>query len=287
MEKYFIIGVIVAVIVVSAIILLFGVGRSSNINVPSSQAAYSSANSSLQQTIYNDILNMQPYQDNIPLGKSILYSANYTLSTDAALSNGTAENSSETAIGIISLLRGKNGNSEADSNFTITAPLYGTSYSLNSSSYLFSIGNDTYTCIKSAINGGKASCTSLNESMESIVNLLSNGLKITHLSVLRNYSTIYEGYPCLFTEESFSMLINKSNSSLIGTNSNESLSGTVTSCQSTQYKIPILNSLAASITVNSEYSNISLNSKSFINYNMSIKRISNFNGEITNSSLPK
>ncbi|EFD92201.1 MAG: hypothetical protein BJBARM5_1065 [Candidatus Parvarchaeum acidophilus ARMAN-5] len=287
MEKYFIVGVVIAVIVVSVIILLFGVGRNNNIIFPSSQSTYSSANSSLQQIIYNDILNLRPYQTSIPLGKIILYSANYTLSTDAVLSNGTAENSSETAAGIISLLRGKNGNSEADSNFTITKPLYGTSYSLNSSSYMFSIGNDTYTCLISAINDGAASCTSLNESMKSIVNLLSSGLKINRLSVLRNYSTIYEGYPCLFTEESFSILINGSNSSLIGTNANESLSGTVTSCQSTQYNIPILNSLAASINVNSEYGNISLNSKSFINYNMSIKRISNFNGEITNSSLPK
>lgn len=287
MERYFIIGIIVAVIVVSVIILLFGVGRSNNITVPSSQSTYSSANSSLQQTIYNDILNLQPYQTSIPLGKIILYSANYTLSTNAVLSNGTSENSSETAAGIISLLRGKNGNSEADSNFTINEPIYGTSYSLNSSSYVFSIGNDTYTCLTSAINGGGASCTSLNESMESIVNLLSSGLTINHLSILRNYSTTYEGYPCLFTEESFSVLINGSNSSLIGTNANESLSGTVTSCQSTQYNMPILNSLAASITVNSGYGNVSLNSRSFINYNMSIKRIGNFNGEITDSSLPK
>ncbi len=288
MEKYIIFGVLAAILVIAAVLLIFGVGKNSSQNTAVNQNYYSTVNSSLRQTISSDILGLQTFQNNIPAGKDVLYSANYSLSTSAMLSNGTGENSSEYASGIISMIKSSNGNSEAVSNFTVSTPVYGIEYSLNSSSLVFSIGNNTYLCGNSAATGGNAVCTALNQSMANLTDSILQGLKLNDISVLRAYNITYDGFKCLFTEASFSMQLNDSNSSLTAAKSgSQLLKGTETSCKSAEYGIPVMSSLAASISVNSNISNVSVTSNSFIDYNMSIKSMNGYTAEITKSSLPK
>ena len=59
----------------------FGVGKSRNYTVNMPQGAYNIANSSLKNSVYNDILGLQTYQNIIPNGKDILYSVNYSISS--------------------------------------------------------------------------------------------------------------------------------------------------------------------------------------------------------------
>jgi hypothetical protein len=59
MEKYYIFGIIAAVAVFAFVLLLFGVGKSSNQTTGVPQQAYGVANSSLKNAIYNDILGLQ------------------------------------------------------------------------------------------------------------------------------------------------------------------------------------------------------------------------------------
>jgi hypothetical protein len=99
MERYFVFGVMAAVAVVSLIILIFGVGKNNSLSANLNQNYYNTANSSLRQSIFNDILGFQLYQDSMPLGKVFTYSVHYSLSTSTKLSNGSASNSSESSAG--------------------------------------------------------------------------------------------------------------------------------------------------------------------------------------------
>ena len=81
MEKYYIFGVVAAIAVFAFILLLFGVGKIGNQTTSVPQQAYGIANSSLDSSVYNDILGLQTYQNMIPNGKQLFYNANYSLST--------------------------------------------------------------------------------------------------------------------------------------------------------------------------------------------------------------
>ncbi len=287
MEKYFIFGIISAVIVVSVVFLLFGVGKQNMIPtnpINSSSFGYSVANSSLQRTILNDIVGFNPYQNNIRNGKEFTYNINSSTSTSLVL-NGSTSNSTAVSNGEISLMKSLNGNSETQSNLTI----YSEGLTLNSSSTVFSVGNNTYMCLISTLTGGNKNCIPLNLSFDNLSNTLLTGLKINKISVLRDYNTTYLGYKCLFTEASFSIDLNESNSSFslnnVGFTSTGVLSGTETSCLSSEYNMPVMNSIFARISLNQKIKNTSLVSNSYIDYNMSIKKIENFNGEITLNSL--
>ena len=59
MERYFVFGVFASVIIISVIIFLFGVGTNGSVNINHNQKYYSAVNSSLQQSIYSDILNLR------------------------------------------------------------------------------------------------------------------------------------------------------------------------------------------------------------------------------------
>jgi hypothetical protein len=285
MERYFVFGVFASVIIISVIIFLFGVGTNGSVNINHNQKYYSAVNSSLQQSIYSDILNLQTSQIAIPTGKSVVYSTNYTISTSNSILSGAGTNSSETGRGMITLIKSANGNSESETNFTVSMPFYGVAYNITSISYIFTIGNNSHLCTDSTATGGKIFCTSLNESIGSLSNMLSSGLKLSRLSILRAYNTTYRGYPCFFTESSFSISLNENKSALIGANSgNESIAGTATSCVSKEYNIQVMNSLSANISVN--INNSAVKASSLIDYNMSILRMTDFNTEITNSSLP-
>ena len=288
MEKYYVFGIIAAVAVFAFILLLFGVGKSSNYSTSVPQHVYGMANSSLESSVYNDILGLQTYQNIIPIGKTVSYNVNYSLSTSASLSNGSGSNSTENAKGYITLMHGLNGNSEAFSNFTITVPLSaGIGYNLTSLSYVFAIGNDTYLCSGSSATSGKVSCGSLNESMENLSYDLFNAVKMNKVSLLEAYNTTYQGYPCLFTVSSFSLSINSSNSPLIaGSTGNEKLNGILTSCLYKKYNITVLNSLAATISVSMKLNSTNFVSTSFISYNESISKISDFNYNINENNLP-
>jgi len=288
MEKYYVFGIIAAVAVFAFILLLFGVGKSSNYSTGVPQQVYGMANSSLESSVYNDILGLQTYQNVIPGGKMVSYNVNYSLSTSASLSNGSGSNSTENAKGYITLMHGLNGNSEAFSNFTITVPLSSSiGYNLTSLSYVFAIGNDTYLCSGSSVTSGKVSCGSLNESMENLSYDLFNAVKMNKVSLLEAYNTTYQGYPCLFTVSSFSLSINSSNSPLIaGSTGNEKLNGILTSCLYKKYNITVLNSLAATISVSMKLNSTNFVSTSFISYNESILKISDFNYNINENNLP-
>ncbi len=288
MEKYYIFGIVAAVGVFAFILLFFGVGKNVNLFESVPQQDYGIANSSLESSIYNDILGLQTYQNAIPNGKMALYNVNYSLSTSTSLSNGTNSNSTEISKGYIQLLHGSNGNSEAFSNFTITVPLSaGIGYNLTSLSYVFSVGNNTYLCSGSSSTFGKVSCQSLNESTEALNSALLSSINISKVSLLEAYNMTYKGYPCLFTVSSFSIGINSSNSSLIaGKAGKESLSGILTSCFYREYNITVLNSLAAQLSVSMEINGTNLTSTSFISYNESISKLSNFNYNINENDLP-
>jgi hypothetical protein len=288
MEKYYIFGIAAAVVVFAVIILFFGIGKSSNVNSSLTLQAYSVANSSLKAAIYNDILGLQTYQNKIPNGKQLSYSANYSISTSASLSNGSGSNSTENGKGYIQLIHGLNGNSESFSNFTIFVPVSaGINYNLTSLSYVFALGNDTYLCSGSSATAGKVSCFSLNESMENLDSSLLNLLNMSSFSLLKAYNTTYKGYPCLFTVSTFSVGINSSNNPLIaGKAENEKLSGIFTSCIYKKYNIAVLTSLAADISVSIRLNNTELNSTSLINYNESLSKIDDFNSDITKNSFP-
>ena len=288
MEKYYIFGIVAAVGVFAFILLFFGVGKNVNLFESVPQQAYGIANSSLESSIYNDILGLQTYQNAIPNGKMALYNVNYSLSTSTSLSNGTNSNSTEISKGYIQLLHGSNGNSEAFSNFTISVPVYSSiGYNLTSLSYVFAIGNNTYLCFGSSATSGKVSCEPLNESMKTLSYSLFNALKMDKVSLLEAYNTTYKGYPCLFTVSSFSLSINSSNSSLIARSTgNEKLGGILTSCFYKNYNITVLNSLAATISVSMKINGTNFSSTSFISYNESMSKISNFNYNINENSLP-
>lgn len=288
MEKYYLFGIAAAVVVFAVILLLFGIGKSSTANTGVPLQAYSIANSSLKSAIYNDILGFQTYQYTIPNGKELFYNANYSLSTSNSLSNGTGFNSTENSKGYIQLMHGLNGNSEAFSNFTTFIPVSARiGYNITSLSYVFSIGNDTYLCLGSSATGGKISCIPLNESMENLSSTLLNALNTSSVSLLKAYNTTYNGYPCLFTLSSFSVALNGSNNPLIaGKASKEKLSGLLTSCVYTKYNIPVLTSLAAGIYVSIKLNGTSLNSSSFISYNESLSKMSDFNSDINENGLP-
>ena len=197
MEKYYIFGVVAAIAVFAFILLLFGVGKIGNQTTSVPQQAYGIANSSLDSSVYNDILGLQTYQNMIPNGKQLFYNANYSLSTSTSLSNGSGSNSTENARGHIVLMHGLNGNSEAFSNFTITVPLSaGIGYNLTSLSYVFSVGNNTYLCSGSSSTFGKVSCQSLNESTEALDSALLSSINISKVSLLEAYNMTYKGYPC-------------------------------------------------------------------------------------------
>ncbi|MCL4396829.1 hypothetical protein M1494_00585 [Candidatus Parvarchaeota archaeon] len=288
MEKYYIFGIIAAVAVFAFVLLLFGVGKSSLPNKSVPLQAYGIANSSLKSAVYNDIIGLQTYQNAIPNGKQLLYSVNYSLSTSASLSNGSGSNSTENAKGHIQMFHGLNSNSEAFSNFTISVPLSsGIGYNLTSLSYVFAIGNNTDLCSGSSSTLGKVSCGSLNQSIETLDSGLFESLNISRISLLEAYNTTYDGYPCLFTVSTFAIAINSSNSSLIaGKTGKEVLSGISTSCFYRDYNITVLNSLAADLSVSMEINGTNFTSTSFISYNESLSKISNFNYDINQNSLP-
>ncbi len=288
MEKYYIFGIIAAVAVFAFILLLFGVGKNGNPAASVPQQAYGIANSSLESSVYNDILGLQTYQNVIPEGKMVSYNVNYSLSTYASLSNGSNSNSTKSSNGYIQLFHGLNGNSEAFSNFTIFVPVYqGIGYNLTSLSYVFAIGNNTYLCSGSSATSGKVSCEPLNESVKTLNYALFNSLKMDQVSLLEAYNTTYKGYPCLFTVSSFSLSINSSNSQLIaGSTGNEKLNGILTSCLYKNYNITVLNSLAATISISMKINGTNFVSTSFISYNESISKISDFNYNINENSLP-
>jgi len=288
MEKYYIFGVVAAIAVFAFILLLFGVGRPIKVptnSINSSSFDYSVANSSLQRTILNDIVGFNPYQNNMPTGKEFTYNINSSTSTSLVL-NGSTSNSTAVFNGEISLMKSSNGNSETQSNLTI----YSEGLTFNSSSTVFSVGNNTYLCLISALTGGNKNCIPLNLSFDNLSNTLLTGLKINKISVLRDYNTTFLGYKCLFTEASFSIDLNESNSSFslnnVGFTSIGVLSGTETSCLSSEYNMPVMNSISAKISLNQKINNTSLVSNSLIDYNMSIQNIRNFDGEITIKSLP-
>ena len=288
MEKYYILGIIAAIAVFASIILLFGVGKSSNYSTGVPLPAYGIANSSLKNAIYNDILGLQAYQNVIPNGKQLLYNVNYSLSTYTLLSNGSKSNSTENANGYIQLFHGLNGNSEAFSNFTITVPLSsGIGYNLTSLSYIFAVGNNTYLCLGSSSTLGKVSCESLNQSAKALNSAFLSSINISKISLLKDYNTTYKGYPCLFTVSSFSIGINSSNSSFIaGKPEKENLSGILTSCFYRNYNITVLNSMAAELSVSMEINETNLTSTSFISYNESLSKISDFSYNINENNLP-
>ena len=288
MEKYYIVGIIAAFAVVAFILLIFGVGKSGNPVASVPQQDYGIANSSLKSSIYNDIIGLQTYQNIIPEGKMLSYDVNYSLSTSASLSNGSASNNTESAKGYIQLIHGLNGNSEAFSNFTIAVPVStGIGYNLTSLSYVFAIGNTSYLCSGSSATSGKTACGSLNESMETLDGALFNALNMSSVSLLEAYNITYKGYPCLFTVSSFSLSVNGSKNPLIaGNTGNERLRGILTSCLYRNYNITVLNSLAAVISVSMKINNTNFTSTSFISYNESISKISNFDSYISESSLP-
>lgn len=288
MEKYYIFGVIAAVVAVASILLLFGVGKSSNLSTSVPLQAYSVANSSLKNAVYNDILGLQTYQNAIPNGKQLFYNVNYSLSTSTSLSNGSGSNSTASSKGYIQLIHGSNGNSEAVSNFTTFVPVSaGINYNLTSVSYVFALGNDTYFCSGSSATDGKISCASLNESMGNLSIALLNSLKTDSVSLLEAYNTTYKGYPCLFTVSTFSIAINGSNSSLVaGKTGKEDLSGILTSCFYRNYNIAVLNSMAADLSVSMKINGTNFTSTAFISYNESLSKISNFNYGINKNSLP-
>ncbi len=288
MEKYYIFGIIAAVAVFAFVLLLFGVGKSSNQTTGVPQQAYGVANSSLKNAIYNDILGLQTSQNIIPSGKQLLYNVNYSLSTSASLSNGSVSNSTENAKGYITLMHGLNGNSEAFSNFTITVPLpSGIGYNLTSLSYVFAIENNTYLCLGSSSTLGKVSCESFNQSTKALNSALLSSINISKVSLLEAYNTTYKGYPCLFTVSTFSMGINSSNSSFISNKAGkEDLSGVLTSCFYRNYNITVLNSMAADISVSMQINGTNLTSTSFISYNESLSKISDFSYNINENSLP-
>ena len=288
MEKYYIFGIIAAVAVFAFVLLLFGVGKSSNQTTGVPQQAYGVANSSLKNAIYNDILGLQTYQNIIPSGKQLLYNVNYSLSTSASLSNGSVSNSTENAKGYITLMHGLNGNSEAFSNFTITVPLpSGIGYNLTSLSYVFAIENNTYLCLGSSSTLGKVSCESFNQSTKALNSALLSSINISKVSLLEAYNTTYKGYPCLFTVSTFSMGINSSNSSFISNKAGkEDLSGVLTSCFYRNYNITVLNSMAADLSVSMQINGTNLTSTSFISYNESLSKISDFSYNINENSLP-
>ncbi len=288
MEKYYIFGIIAAVAVFAFVLLLFGVGKSSNQTTGVPQQAYGVANSSLKNAIYNDILGLQTYQNIIPSGKQLLYNVNYSLSTSASLSNGSVSNSTENAKGYITLMHGLNGNSEAFSNFTITVPLpSGIGYNLTSLSYVFAIENNTYLCLGSSSTLGKVSCESFNQSTKALNSALLSSINISKVSLLEAYNTTYKGYPCLFTVSTFSIGINSSNSSFISNKAGkEDLSGILTSCFYRNYNITVLNSMAADLSVSMQINGTNLTSTSFISYNESLSKISDFSYNINENSLP-
>ena len=288
MEKYYIFGIIAAVAVFAFVLLLFGVGKSSNQTTGVPQQAYGVANSSLKNAIYNDILGLQTSQNIIPSGKQLLYNVNYSLSTSASLSNGSVSNSTENAKGYITLMHGLNGNSEAFSNFTITVPLpSGIGYNLTSLSYVFAIENNTYLCLGSSSTLGKVSCESFNQSTKALNSALLSSINISKVSLLEAYNTTYKGYPCLFTVSTFSMGINSSNSSFISNKAGkEDLSGILTSCFYRNYNITVLNSMAADLSVSMQINGTNLTSTSFISYNESLSKISDFSYNIKENSLP-
>lgn len=288
MEKYYIFGIIAAVAVFAFVLLLFGVGKSSNQTTGVPQQAYGVANSSLKNAIYNDILGLQTSQNIIPSGKQLLYNVNYSLSTSASLSNGSVSNSTENAKGYITLMHGLNGNSEAFSNFTITVPLpSGIGYNLTSLSYVFAIENNTYLCLGSSSTLGKVSCESFNQSTKALNSALLSSINISKVSLLEAYNTTYKGYPCLFTVSTFSMGINSSNSSFISNKAGkEDLSGVLTSCFYRNYNITVLNSMAADLSVSMQINGTNLTSTSFISYNESLSKISDFSYNINENSLP-
>ncbi len=288
MEKYYIFGIIAAVAVFAFVLLLFGVGKNGNPAASVPQQAYGVANSSLKNAIYNDILGLQTYQNIIPSGKQLLYNVNYSLSTSASLSNGSVSNSTENAKGYITLMHGLNGNSEAFSNFTITVPLpSGIGYNLTSLSYVFAIENNTYLCLGSSSTLGKVSCESFNQSTKALNSALLSSINISKVSLLEAYNTTYKGYPCLFTVSTFSIGINSSNSSFISNKAGkEDLSGILTSCFYRNYNITVLNSMAADISVSMQINGTNLTSTSFISYNESLSKISDFSYNIKENSLP-
>ncbi len=288
MEKYYIFGIIAAVAVFAFVLLLFGVGKSSNQTTGVPQQAYGVANSSLKNAIYNDILGLQTSQNIIPSGKQLLYNVNYSLSTSASLSNGSVSNSTENAKGYITLMHGLNGNSEAFSNFTITVPLpSGIGYNLTSLSYIFAIENNTYLCLGSSSTLGKVSCESFNQSTKALNSALLSSINISKVSLLEAYNTTYKGYPCLFTVSTFSIGINSSNSSFISNKAGkEDLSGILTSCFYRNYNITVLNSMAADLSVSMQINGTNLTSTSFISYNESLSKISDFSYNINENSLP-
>ena len=288
MEKYLVLGIILAVAVVATVILLFGIGKSSNLSINPPQQDYSAANSSLESAVYGDILGLQTYQNILPTGKSASYDVNYSLFTSSSLSNGSGSNSSELSRGGIRLYHGLNGNSEAFSNFTMSIPVSaGITYNITSLSYIFAVGNNTYLCTGSSSTAGKVSCLALNESMQNMTDALLSGLKMNRVSLLEAYNTTYRGYPCLFTVSSFDLALNESNSSLIaGSSGNEKLSGILTSCDYKKYNISVMSSLAADISVSIDLNGTSLNSNSYISYNEYILRLDNYTTDLTKNSLP-
>jgi hypothetical protein len=288
MEKYLVLGIIAAVAVVATVILLFGIGKSSNFSVSLPQQDYAAANSSLESAVYSNVLGLQTYQNTLPAGKSASYDVNYSLFTSSSLANGSGSNSSELSRGSIRLYHGLNGNSEAFSNFTMSIPVSaGITYNITSLSYVFAIGNNTYLCSGSSSTAGKVSCLALNESMANLSDALLGGLKLNRVSLLKAYNTTYRGYPCLFTVSSFDLALNESNSSLIaGSSGNEKLSGILTSCDYKRYNITVMSSLVADLSVSIDLNGTALNSNSYISYNESILNIGNFASDITKAGLP-
>ena len=71
MEKYYIFGIIAAFAVFAVVLVLFGVGKSRNYTVNMPQGDYNIANLSLKNSVYNDILGLQTYQNIIPNGKNV------------------------------------------------------------------------------------------------------------------------------------------------------------------------------------------------------------------------
>lgn len=288
MEKYYIFGIIAAFAVFAVVLVLFGVGKSRNYTVNMPQGAYNIANLSLKNSVYNDILGLQTYQNIMPNGKNVMYNVNYSISTSQSLSNGSGSNTSELSKGYVQLIRGLNGNSEAFSNFSGLYQLSsGLSYNLTSLSYVFSLGNNSYLCLGSSQTLNKVSCESFNESFENISDYLLNSLDNANISLLKAYNTTYKGYPCLFTVSYFSLSLNTSNDSLLsGNQQNEQLQGVLTSCLYRPYNITLLNSLAASASISTKINSTNMTIQSFISYNESISKLSDFNKDITKNSLP-
>ncbi len=280
MKNYYVFGVIAAAALIIGL-LFMSTGGAPAVNFPQ---GYSAAGYSLRSAVYSDILGLQIGQNSIPAGKAAYYRANYSILTSSAPSGG-AQNGSETAEGTIVLMHGIDGNSESVSNFTVTVPYSaGAGYALSSVSYMFGIGNDTYLCTRSSSSGGNAECTNANRSMRNISDGILGGLDGIRITLLRDYNTIYKGYPCLFTVSSFSLSINGSGFPLIA--GNKKLDGILTSCLYKKYNITVMNSLAATISISLRTNGTILNSTSFISYNESIDKISSFNADVTKNSLP-